>query len=192
MGREAPDERLVDRARRGDADAFSVLYECLAPRLLRFLYHQVGDPDIAEELMQRTFVKVIEGLPRFECRGGIPFGAWAFRIARNLAIDEHRTAHPALDLETLPEVPSDAPGPEQIVEAGIRRDELLGALEHLPADQHDVIVYRFFAGLSPHEVAPLLHRSDGAVRVLQHRALRHLRELMAPVRASAEPARAGS
>jgi RNA polymerase sigma-70 factor (ECF subfamily) len=176
----ATHERLVDRARLGDAAAFAALYEELAPRVLRFLCHQVGDPDLAEELMQRTFVKVIEALPRFERRNGIPFSAWVFRVARNLAIDERRTVHPHLDLADTPEVASDEPGPEQIVIAGSQRDELLEALERLPSDQHDVIVYRFFGDLSPGEVAPLLHRSDGAIRVLQHRALRHLRELMAP------------
>lgn len=186
MGIGQADDRLVERARNGDAEAFSAIYDDLAPRVLRFLCHQVASPDLAEELMQRTFVKIIEALPRFRPRSGVPFRAWVFRVARNVCIDEHRTAHPAIDFDAIPDRPSEAPGPEQALEAALRRAELLGALERLPADQHDVIVYRFFAGLSPSEVAPLVHKSEGAVRVTQHRALRRLRQLLsAPIAESA-------
>lgn len=179
------DDRLVQRAQAGEAAAFAAIYDDLAPRVLRFLCHQVGDPDRAEELMQRTFVKVIEALPRYRQRGGVPFRAWVFRIARNVAIDAQRTDHPAVALDDAPDQASTAPGPEQLLEEAVRRGELLAALERLPRDQHDVIVYRFFGELTPHEVAPLLHRSDGAVRVLQHRALRRLRQLLVPEAPSA-------
>lgn len=175
---EVVDDRLVRRAQRGDSAAFAAIYDALAPSVLRFLSHHVGDPDLAEELMQRTFVKMIGALPRYRAQRGVPFRAWVFRIARNLAIDAHRTAHPALDIDAVPDPPSGAPGPEQLVEAAERRDELRQAVDQLPPDQHDVIVYRFFADLAPREVAPLMHRSDGAVRILQHRALRRLRELL--------------
>jgi RNA polymerase sigma-70 factor (ECF subfamily) len=178
MGIGPTDDRLVERARNGDAEAFSAIYDDLAPRVLRFLCHQVASPDLAEELMQRTFVKVIEALPRFQPRRGVPFRAWVFRVARNLCIDERRTAHAAVGLDAVSDRPSDAPGPEQTLEAAVERSELLGALERLPADQHDVIVYRFFADLSPREVASLVHKSEGSVRVTQHRALQRLRQLL--------------
>lgn len=172
------EQQVIERACRGDAEAFTSLYDDLAPRVLRFLNHQVADPDMAEELMQKTFLKLIEALPRFQVRGSIPFRAWVFRLARNTVIDEWRMAHPALDLAAVGEPASDAPTPEQIIESNLQRDELMSAIDHLPRDQHDVILYRFFAELSPHEAAPLLHRSEGAVRVLQHRALRRLRAML--------------
>jgi RNA polymerase sigma-70 factor (ECF subfamily) len=175
---ETVDDRLIQRAQHGESAAFATIYDDLAPSVLRFLSHHVGDPDLAEELMQRTFVKMIEALPRYRTLRGVPFRAWVFRIARNLAIDAHRTSHPALDIDAVPDRPSLSPGPEQQAEASEGRDELLQAVDRLPPDQHDVIVYRFFADLAPREVAPLMHRSDGAVRILQHRALRRLRELL--------------
>ena len=192
---ETVDARLVQRAQRGESAAFATIYDALAPSVLRFLAHHVGDPDLAEELMQRTFMKMIEALPRYRALQGVPFRAWVFRIARNLAIDAHRTSHPALDIDAVPDQPSRALGPEQAVEASERRDELLEAVDRLPPDQHDVIVYRFFADLAPREVAPLMHRSDGAVRILQHRALRRLRELLtspATGRVDARPAPEGA
>lgn len=179
MSQGAPDVRLVERARRGDADAFTAIYDDLAPRVLRFLHHHVADPDLAEELMQRTFVKVIEALPRFEVRGSVPFRAWVFRLARNVVIDDHRTSHPALDVDAIADPPSEDPTPAEALERNVQRDELLAAIDRLPQDQHDVILYRFFADLSPRETAPLMHRSEGAVRVLQHRAVGRLRSLLA-------------
>lgn len=170
---------MVERARRGDPEAFTAIYDELAPRVLRFLHHHVTDPDLAEELMQRTFVKVIEALPRFEVRGSVPFRAWVFRLARNVAIDDHRTTHPALDVDAIGDPPSAEPTPAEALEREVERDELLAAIDRLPQDQHDVIMYRFFADLSPRETAPLLHRSEGAVRVLQHRAIGRLRALLA-------------
>ena len=177
---EAVDDRLIQRAQRGESAAFATIYDALAPSVLRFLSHHVGNPDLAEELMQRTFVKMIEALPRYRAARGVPFRAWVFRIARNLAIDAHRTSHPALDIDAVPDQPSLSPGPELMAEASEGREELLRAVDRLPPDQHDVIVYRFFADLAPREVAPLMHRSAGAVRILQHRALRRLRELLTP------------
>jgi RNA polymerase sigma-70 factor (ECF subfamily) len=192
MTTEVIDDRLVRRAQRGESAAFAAIYDALAPSVLRFLSHHVGDADLAEELMQRTFVKMIEALPRYRALRGVPFRAWVFRIARNLAIDAHRTSHPALDIDAVPDPPSSAPGPEQLAEDAERRDELRQAVDRLPPDQHDVIVYRFFADLAPSEVAPLMHRSDGAVRILQHRALRRLRDLLSTPGSGALEARAAT
>ena len=86
-------DALVRRAAAGDPAAFAGLYDAYAPRVRRFLRHQLGDGDLAEDLLQRTFVKMIEALPRYRSRG-LPFGAWVFRIARNAVIDHRRTSHP--------------------------------------------------------------------------------------------------
>jgi len=167
-------EPLVARARAGDPDAFAALYEDLAPRVHRFLRYRVPDPERAEELLQQVFLQMIAALPRYESRG-LPFAAWVFRIARNAVIDASRVERPSVPLEVVHDVPSWAPGPDELAIAGDERERLLAVLERLPRDQHDVLVYRFFGGLSPREVAPLLDRSEGAVRVLQHRALEVLR-----------------
>ncbi|NJD30102.1 MAG: sigma-70 family RNA polymerase sigma factor [Chloroflexi bacterium] len=99
-------------------------------------------------------------------------------VTRNAVIDDYRASHPTVGLDAVADRVSAEPGPEQAVETIAQREELVEALEQLPRDEHDVLVYRFFVGLAPAEVAPLMDRSDGAVRVLQHRALRRLRALL--------------
>jgi RNA polymerase sigma-70 factor, ECF subfamily len=171
---EATVDGLVGRAAAGDAAAFAALYDTYSPRVRRFLRHQAGDADLAEELLQRTFVKMIEALPRYDQRG-MPFGAWVFRIARNALIDHWRTAHPAVSLDVAVDRPAEGGDPAAAAEREDERAQLLVALEALPVEQREVLVWRFFAELSPAETAILMGRSNGAVRVLQHRALASLR-----------------
>ena len=90
---------LLARARAGDSQAFAAIYDAYAGRLYRFLMLRVREPADAEDLLQRVFVNVIEALPRYQDRG-LPFGAWLFRIARNVAIDFAR-ARPHDDALTV-------------------------------------------------------------------------------------------
>ena len=183
MDNRPPDDLAVDAlvgpAAAGDSAAFTAIYDAYSPRVRRFLRHQLGNADLAEELLQRTFVKMIEALPRYESRG-LPFGAWVFRIARNSVIDHRRTAHPAVPLDAAAGRQSDVGDPVSTAERGQDRDVLRAALDALPPDQRQVLVWRFFAELSPAETAALMGRSNGAVRVLQHRALVRLREILEP------------
>jgi RNA polymerase sigma-70 factor (ECF subfamily) len=181
---DAAVDALVGRAAAGDSAAFAQIYDAYAPRVRRFLRHQLGSGDLAEELLQRTFVKMIEALPRYESRG-LPFGAWVFRIARNAVIDHRRTAHQAISLDAAVDRPSDGGDPVSAAERDQDRASLLAALDTLPPDQRQVLVWRFFAELSPAETAALMGRSNGAVRVLQHRALVGLREVLEPANAVA-------
>ncbi len=191
------DEALVDRlvrgAASGDAAAFGTIYDAYAPRVRRFLRRQTGDPDLAEELLQRTFVKMIEALPRYRQRG-LPFGAWVFRIARNTVIDHRRTAHPAVSLDAAVGLAAsrsgDAGDPVSAAERDDDRARLAIALSTLPPDQQEVLAWRFFADLAPAETAAVMGRSNGAVRVLQHRALINLRRHFGQTDATLEPAAA--
>ncbi len=171
-------ESLVRSAGQGDAAAFAGLYEAFAPRLRRFLRYQVSDVDTAEDLLQQVFVKMIEALPRYRAHG-VPFAAWVFRIARNLVIDTRRTAHPAAPIELAEDHPAQDEGPERTAERADDRARLMVALDGLPADQRDVLIWRFFGELSPMETASAMGRSTEAVRSLQHRAVLALRTSLA-------------
>ncbi len=171
---------LVARAREGDDVAFTSLYDAFAPRVLRFLRSRLDGPELAEDLLQRVFLKMIEELPHYEDRG-LPFAAWLFRVARNAVIDVHRTAHPHLQLEVLAERPADTGDPATLAEIMADREAVRRAIDCLPAPQRDVLQCRFFADLTPGETAAVLGRSEGSVRVIQHRAIAALRrQLLEP------------
>jgi RNA polymerase sigma-70 factor (ECF subfamily) len=179
---------LVQRAQTGDGAAFAALYDVFAPRVYRFFRFRVSAADAAEDLTQRVFLKMIEQLPNYESRG-IPFAAWIFRVARNAWIDEDRTNHVTVRLDALSQSPTQADGPEALAAASMDSDVLHAAVEALPPDQREVIASRFFAGLTPGETAAQMGRSEGSVRVLQHRGLAALRGLISKSDPAATAAR---
>jgi RNA polymerase sigma-70 factor (ECF subfamily) len=164
---------LVADARRGDDPAFTELYRRYADRVYRFCLFRINRPADAEDLMQQTFVRAIEALPRYEERG-LPFGAWLFRIARNAVIDFERARRDHVDLAELTLVGED-PSTEDATGAVAERDALLGALAQLTPDQREVLGYRFFADLSARETGRLMGRDEATIRGLQARALGALR-----------------
>lgn len=169
-------DELVGHAKDGDETAFASLYDAFAVRLYRFFLARVREPADAEDLVQRVFIKVAESLPRYEQRG-VPFGAWLFRIARNMLIDFERAKRPTSPLEALAGMPDSVPGPAALAEAGMAQAHIRAALDTLTQDQRDVVIYRFFAGLTPGEIGVLIGKREGSVRALQFRALEGLRRL---------------
>lgn len=183
---EEPDVAgLVAAARRGDEAAFTEIYRRYADRVYRFCLFRVKQPADAEDLMQQTFIRAIEALPRYEERG-LPLGAWLFRIARNAAIDHERARRDEVDLDDWPAL---APTPAIEDETGrlADRESLLGAISRLTPDQREVLGYRFFADLSARETGRLMGRGEATVRGLQARALAALRRELATIEGGGRP-----
>jgi RNA polymerase sigma-70 factor (ECF subfamily) len=173
---------LVADARCGHESAFTELYRRYADRVYRFCLFRVHRPADAEDLMQQTFVRAIEALPRYEERG-LPFGAWLFRIARNVVIDFQRSCRDHVDLEALTLTGAD-PSIEDDTDGLAERDALLGALARLTPDQREVLGYRFFADLSARETGRLMDRDEATIRGLQARALGALRRQFRAIEAA--------
>lgn len=181
--------RTVAKARSGDPDAIARLYDLFAARVYRFALVRVESRADAEDILQQTFVKMIEALPRYEDRG-LPFAAWLFRIARNSMIDLARADRGHADLDAIGEYADDRRGPAEQAEAASDRAAVRAAISRLTPDQRTVIEYRFFAGLSHAEIARLMGRKDGAVRALQFRAVEALHEDLGPLMDLATPTEA--
>ena len=168
---------LITRAKGGDEAAISQLYRQYAPGIYGYVASRVGDPALADDLASEVFLRALEGLPRFEYRG-ISFGAWLYRIAHDRVVDHFRrqARRPVLSLEN-----GDLPvqnGVEGQVEANLGAQRLKKAIDQLTADQQQVILLRFNAGLKLKETAYVMSKSVGAVKMLQLRALAHLRQLV--------------
>ena len=181
-GRPTEDSELVERSRRGDADAYAELvtrYQALAARTA---YVITGNEPDAEEAAQEGFVKAYYALDRF--RAGAPFRPWLLRIVANEAINRRKAAgrRPTVDLSVAPDPPSDdtALSPEGAVLAAERRDLVVGALRRVRDEDRLVIAYRYFFDLSEAEMADALGVARGTVKSRLSRALSRLRAVMEP------------
>lgn len=177
---EEEESRWVERAGQGDAEAVTWLYRRYAPAVFRYLYYRLGDTEAAEEMTSEVFLRALEALPRYRQRGR-PFLAWLYRIAGARVRDYHRRRRRQARALFSREMPSASLSPEEEAEARLTAGELQRALAHLTPLQQQVIVLRFVEGLSHSEVAQMLGRSEGAIRILQYRALEALRRLLAEV-----------
>jgi RNA polymerase sigma-70 factor (ECF subfamily) len=167
------DETLIDRATAGDREAFGELYERYINRVYRHVFYMVNDVDVAQDLTEQTFLRALEAIQRYEKRG-IPLLAWLLRIARNLSLNNQRVQRNNSSIRKNSE-DAVAASPESCCEAKLNGEEVRQAVGALEGDQRQVIVLRFMDGLSYADVARVLGKSVGAVRVAQYRALRALR-----------------
>jgi len=167
------DEILIDRATAGDREAFGELYERYISRVYKHVFYMVNDVDVAQDLTEQTFLRALEAIQRYEKRG-IPLLAWLLRIARNLSLNNQRVQRNNSSMRKNSE-DAVAASPESCCEAKLNGEEVRRAVGALEGDQRQVIVLRFMDGLSYADVARVLGKSVGAVRVAQYRALRALR-----------------
>lgn len=187
-----PLERAASRARAADPDiadvlaaqadhaAFAILYRRYLDRVYGYCFYLLGDHHDAEDATERTFVAALAAIDRYRDEGAT-FRAWLFRIAHNQlanalrARNRQRTAA----LDDVPEPVAALADPARL--AGLADDarRLRAAVAALSDERRQVVVLRFVDGLSAREIGAVLERSAGAVRVLQHRALRDLAALLA-------------
>ena len=168
---------LVMLAKAGDAEAFGHLYETYLDRIYRYIYFRVTDEQTAEDLISQVFTKAWENLDRYQ-PSGRPFIAWLYTIAHNTVIDHYRTRKDTVAIENTLSLASDSPGPDEQVELHFEADSLRLALQTLTPEQQQVVVLKFIAGMTTDEIASQLHKSAGAVRALQMRALQALAKQM--------------
>ena len=176
LSRQYDDEHLIVKSKNGDAEAFGELYERYAEVIFRYLYSHLESRLDAEDLTEDVFMRAWKALSKYDERG-LPFSAFLFRAARNSLIDYYRQQKALQSIEDL-DLHSSEPGPEELVSDRLSNADLRGALAGLREDYRSVIVFRFLSGLSPEETAQIMQRSIGAVRVLQHRALLALKEVL--------------
>lgn len=176
------DEALMEEVRAGNLAAFQLLYARHSRSVFTFLLRSLGDCQIAEDLLQETFLRVFAY--RDDYRPTAAFRTWLFTIARNLLIDQfrQRRGRPELESdETLEAVGASGASPLQHAEARELDERLQAAVLRLPPSQREVLLLSRFAGLDHEEIARITETSPAAVRVNLHRALRRLREFLGPL-----------
>ncbi len=165
--------RLVERAAEGDFEAYGELYSIYLDRIYRYVFHQVKDKMTAEDITEEVFIKAWKAID--SCRGKEQtFLPWLYRIAHNQVIDNLRSRpkHLPIEMETVDTVS----GPQLEAAGDLEQQELPGMLAYLPQNQRQVIILKFIEGLDNREIADIMGKSQGAIRVSQMRALAKLRK----------------
>jgi RNA polymerase sigma-70 factor, ECF subfamily len=170
---------LVDAAREGDSGAFGLLYHRYAPIVHRYVLLRVGDPCLTEDITSETFLRALRRIASVSYQGR-DVAAWFITIARNLILDHAKSSRARYEIPTadLADARQYHTGPEQHVLVEAMHYELLRCVRQLNNDQRECIRLRFLVGLSVTETAMLMRRNEGAVKALQHRAIRRLAQLV--------------
>src|SRR3989338_3455783 len=164
-------EELVRKAMRGDETAFGQLYDLYFEKVYR-----VNHREAAEDLVSEIFIRIWDKIPGIQGPGA--FNGWIFQIARNLVIDYYRAKKITVNLDDLENVLQYEDNILERTNFDFDQRAFMEALPKLGADQQIVIKLKFIDELHNEETAALLKKSEGAIRVIQHRALTELKKLL--------------
>lgn len=174
-------DEVVDGVRRGDPDAIAAVYLEVAPALRAFLRGEIRHGEVADDLVEQTFLELVEG--HASIRGdGRSLRAWLFQAARHNLYDWRRRAARRSDHELTEgmraTLESGAPDPGEIVGDAQEVDLIRAAMQELTPGQREVLELRLVAELPIADVADITGKTEGAIKQLQHRGLRSLSRIL--------------
>jgi RNA polymerase sigma-70 factor (ECF subfamily) len=173
---DGEEEQLIRSAVGGDSSAFGSLYDRYQPAIYRFIVVKVGSREEAEDITHHVFLSAWAKVRTYKHRGH-PFSSWLYQIARNLVIDHYRAKKDDVSLDKLDPDSSIIPSVGHIdVEMKMQLEKVHIAIKELKPDYQDVIILRFVEDLPLKEVATILKKSEGAIKLAQHRAIKELKK----------------
>jgi RNA polymerase sigma-70 factor (ECF subfamily) len=171
---------VLRRAKAGDEAAFAVLFRATQPVVLRYL-RAVSTSDLADDVAAEAWISVVKGLNGFADDTLPSFQAWVLTMARRRWIDELRRRGRRKEVSIGTEVAAERAADEtveSVVEDHLSAEAAMELIRHLPPDQAEVVTLRAISGLSVEQVAVIVGKKPGTVRVMSHRGLRKLAELV--------------
>lgn len=178
---ESGQDALLERARQADPAALTALYDQYVNKIYSYVYHRVGNTELAEDITGQVFMRMLEAI-----KAGRPwqisFSGWLYRIAHNLVIDHYRRRSRAsfVDIDEAAPLQAREGDPFQSVEMKTNKARLRAALTLLTEEQAQVITLRFLEELSIAETAEIMGKTEGAIKALQYRAVLALKRVMQP------------
>jgi RNA polymerase sigma-70 factor, ECF subfamily len=167
---------------------FSELYRAHLRDVYSYAYYRVGNHHDAEDLTEQTFLQAYRHFERAQREShGRPLRPWLIRIAHNLAANHYRdrSRRPSSSIEDTAE-PAASHTTEELVEGRDELSRVLDGVERLPDDRREALIMRFALGMDNREIARAMGRSDGATKVLIHRAIKQLEGLVGSSEASGD------
>jgi RNA polymerase sigma-70 factor (ECF subfamily) len=170
--------RVIDGCQSGDADSFARIVDMYAGRCYGYFYRLTGDRDLSDELLGELFVRLVE---KFGSYKGGTFESWLFRIASNIFHDHLRAKQRRQKLLAARRAELEAGGSDEPRRSDAKDeslDRLQAQMRRLDADTRELIVMRFYSGLSFREIARNRSEPIGTALSKLHRGLKRLREMM--------------
>jgi RNA polymerase sigma-70 factor (ECF subfamily) len=178
---EVDEPALIEQAK-DDREAFGRLYELYVDRIYNYVFYRTGNSHEAEDLTARIFYRAIRHIGNYQDQGA-PFGAWLYRIARNMVANWYRDnkSDRMLPLESaLGRGNEDSP--EAAIEFMEDKDALLAAIRKLPPERQELLILKFVERMPNAEIGRIMGRTEGAIKLLYYRTLKSLRkEMLGPM-----------
>ena len=169
------ERELVERAKE-DPDAFGALYDRYFPQIYRFAFSKVRDQSLAEDVTSEVFFKALKNIKRYTYEGH-PFSSWLYQITVNAVADHYRgPVGKEVDLEETAAMPSSEPS---VLDEVVRRErsrQVWSMIDRLPMQQRTAMILKFGEDRKIDDIATIMGKSPGAVKLLLHRGVERLRK----------------
>ena len=170
------EEKLIqDAVKEGDSSAFGRLYDYYQPMIYRFVLVKIGRREEAEDITHQVFLHAWQNIRGYRHRGH-PFGSWLYKIARNQVIDHYRSRKNDVSLESAENIITATTDEPVSVSRKMEMEKVVKGIRALKTEYQDVIILRFIEDLSVKETASTMHKTEGAVKLIQHRAVEALKK----------------
>jgi RNA polymerase sigma-70 factor (ECF subfamily) len=166
---------VFGKARKGDQGAFGEIYNQFFKKIFRFIFFRVNHKEAAEDLTEEVFLKAYVKIA--SVRDELAFEGWLYQIARNAVIDYYREKKIVVALEDVENILEYESNFIDVLNLGQDQKLLMKLLMKLPPEQQIVLKLKFLEDLENEVIAEMLHKSEGAIRVIQHRAITKLQQL---------------
>lgn len=182
----AEEKELITGACKGESACFGQLYDRHAPRIYRFIFLKTGNKNDAEDLTHEVFLAAWRTIETYTAQKHIPFTSWLYHIARNRVIDYYRKTKKNISLDEILQgntLPAELVGVTHhhitnALHTKFEMQTIMNALGRLNDDQQNVLIMRYIEDLSPKEIGNAIGKTAGAVRLIQHRALKQLKTIV--------------
>jgi len=172
------EEKFIKQAVRGDSSAFGSLYDHYQPMIYRFVMVKVGTREEAEDITHQVFLSAWQNVKHYKHRGH-PFSSWLYQIARNQVIDHYRSKKNETSIDNVDPEYFAAPAIAHFdLSMKLEMEKVRTAIRQLKPDYQDVIIMRFIEDASLKEAAAMLGKTEGAIKLIQHRAIKELKSLL--------------
>jgi len=168
--------QLLDKAKKGEEAALGEIYNLYFKKIYRFIFFRVGHKEIAEDLAEEVFLKAFTKIASITNENS--FEGWLYQVARNLVIDYYRQKKQVIALDEVENTLEYETNVIDIVNLEGQQKILLKLIRELAPEQQMVIRLKFFEDLENGEIAQLMDKNEGAIRVIQHRAINKIKELI--------------